>query len=121
TSTTVSGGTVAPSAFTAGIITTVAGSSSTSLGDGGPATSAGLGSAIGVAFDSAGNMYVADWVGDRIRRVSPSGTISTFAGTGSTGFSGDGGQAVSAMLSGPSDVAVDSSGNVYIADTDNHR
>ena len=74
----------------------------------------------GVAVDSAGNIYIADTVNDRIRKVS-GGTITTVAGNGSIGFSGDGGPATSASLRAPTGVAVDSAGNLYIADTCNHR
>lgn len=111
-----------------GTITTVAGSS-TSIGlggfsgDGGPATSAQLNSPTGVAFDSAGNMYIADFGNYRIRRVDTSGIITTIAGIGSAGGSdtGDGGPATSATLTGPTDIAVDGKGNVYIADTEHVR
>jgi hypothetical protein len=70
--------------------------------------------------DSAGNLYIADWQNNRIRKVS-NGVISTVAGTGTRGFSGDGGPATSAQLAYPQSVAVDSAGNLYIADTSNSR
>lgn len=107
----------------AGIVTTVAGTGEQGFtGDGGPATSAQLDSPAGVAVDATGNIYVADTHNQRIRKVSVSdGTISTIAGTGVAGFFGDGGAATSAQLSNPTALAVDSSGNLYIADTDNHR
>jgi sugar lactone lactonase YvrE len=106
----------------AGEINTVAGNGSFGFsGDGGPATSAQLGSPPGVAVDSAGNLYIADSFNHCIRKVTPSGVISTVVGTGSPGFSGDGGPAISAMLNGPSGVAVDSTGNLYIADRGNFR
>ncbi len=105
----------------AGIVTTVAGTGEQGFaGDGGPATSAQLDSPAGVAVDAAGIIYIADTHNQRIRKVS-NGTISTIAGTGVAGFSGDGGSAASAQLSNPTALAVDSSGNLYIADTDNHR
>ena len=90
-------------------------------GDGGPATSAEIYFATGVAVDSAGNVYIADADNARIRMVDPSGTISTIAGTGVSGFAGDGAAAAGARLSTPEGVAVDPSGNIYIADTGNSR
>jgi uncharacterized protein (TIGR03437 family) len=105
----------------AGIISTVAGSGYVgSSGDGGPATSASLAGASGVAVDAAGNLYIADG-SSRIRKVTPSGIISTVAGSGVWGFFGDGGPATSAALAGASGVAVDAAGNVYIADHSNCR
>ena len=88
-------------------------------GDGGPAASAKVGDPIGVAADAAGNVYIADSTNNRIRRVSPSGTISTIAGVTRFGYSGDGGPALAAQMWSPRGVAVDRSGNVYIADTEN--
>ena len=103
-----------------GTITTFAGGGS-SLGDGGPATSARVRNPHGVAVDGQGNVYIADRVDHRVRKVSPAGTISTFAGTGAGGFSGDGGPANSARLFAPWGVAVDGKGNVYIGDAQNYR
>ncbi len=97
-----------------GIITTVAGGGATSLGDGGPATSAQV-QPWGVAVDSAGNLLIAEYVGHRIRKVSPDGIITTVAG-GGTVYPGDGGPAISAQLSGPGALAVDAAGNLFIAD-----
>jgi sugar lactone lactonase YvrE len=103
-------------------ITTVAGTGvAGSAGDGGPATTAQLTSPEGIAVDQAGNLYIADRDNHRIRKVTPEGTISTFAGTGAAGFSGDGGQATAAQLRNPQAVTVDGAGAVYIADTGNHR
>ena len=104
-----------------GVITTVAGNGAEGFsGDGGPATGAALDSPYGVAVDSAGNLYIADTLYDRIRKVSASGVITTIAGGGSPGL-GDQGPATSASLSGPYGVAVDSAGNLYIADSYNQR
>jgi sugar lactone lactonase YvrE len=106
---------------TSGTITTVAGNGTASFsGDGGPATSAGLWAPYGVAVDSLGNLYIADQSNNRIRKVA-SGTITTVAGNGSVGFGGDGGLAVNAGLYHPAGIAVDGSGNLYIADQSNNR
>ena len=90
-------------------------------GDGGPASSAQVNRPSGVAMDSFGNLYVADTANNRVRRISPGGAIDTVVGFGPAGFSGDGGPAVSALLNQPTGVAVDSTGNLYIADTGNNR
>lgn len=105
-----------------GTISTVAGNATfVDSGDGGLATAAGLGFPDGVALDSAGNLYIADNSGNTVRRVSPSGTISTYAGTGVRGLAGDGGPAIQATLYAPRGLAVDSAFNLYIADTANNR
>jgi len=104
-----------------GIIVTVAGGGTAGLGDGGPATSAQLKNPVGVALDAAGNLYIADQVNYRVRKVSASGIIITVAGNGTQGFSGDGGPATSAQLYYPTGVAVDGAGNLYIADSGNNR
>jgi uncharacterized protein (TIGR03437 family) len=96
-------------------------------GDGGPATKAGLSNPAGIAIDSAGNLYIADTTENRVRKVSTSGVITTFAGSNSGSYSGDGGPATQAGLSflnsHPSlaGVAVDQAGNVYISDTNDER
>jgi uncharacterized protein (TIGR03437 family) len=105
-----------------GIITTVAGNGVTGYsGDGGPATSASLSEPFGVILDGSGNLYIADTYNNRIRKVSSTGIISTIAGTGIAGFSGDGGPAVSAMIYDPFAIAIDGSGNLFIADSENNR
>jgi uncharacterized protein (TIGR03437 family) len=105
-----------------GVITTVAGSGIFgSTGDGGPAVQASLNEPRGVAVDDAGNLYIADTRNHRIRRVSPDGVITTVAGSGLPGDGGDGGQAASAGLNFPTGLAVDAAGDLYIADTGNHR
>jgi sugar lactone lactonase YvrE len=106
----------------AGVINTVAGNGIPGFsGDGGPATAAQLGNPTGVAVDSAGNLYFSDVHFHRVRKVTPDGIISTVAGTGTGGFSGDGGSATAAQLNGPIGVAVDSGANIYIADQSNFR
>ena len=106
-----------------GVITTVAGNGVASYGgDGGAATSAELDDPFDVAVDSAGNIFIADTGNNVIREVSAAtGKISTVAGNGSSGFSGNGGPVTSAKLKLPEGVAVDSSGNILIADTFNFR
>jgi sugar lactone lactonase YvrE len=101
----------------AGIITTVAGNGTAGYsGDNGPATSAQLHQPQGVALDSAGNLYIADIYNQAIRKVNPAGIITTVAGNGTTGYSGDNGPATSAQLDGPEGVAVDSADNLYIVE-----
>jgi uncharacterized protein (TIGR03437 family) len=104
-----------------GAVTVVAGDLSDGFsGDNGPATSAQLWSPGGVAVDSAGNIYICDPTNQRVRKVS-NGIITTIAGNGTEGFSGDNGPAFYAQLNGPGGVAVDSSGNVYVTDSGNGR
>ena len=110
----------------AGIITSVAGYDPQAgqdrySGDGGPATAAQLNNPQGVAVDAIGNLYIADYGNYRIRKVSPDGTITTIAGNGTSGHSGDGGPATSAQLNAPRGIAVDASGNIYVADSDSVR
>jgi uncharacterized protein (TIGR03437 family) len=105
-----------------GIISTVAGTVKTGFnGDNQPATSASLTDPEGIAVDVAGNLYIADSSNQRIRKVSPQGMITTIAGTGLQGFSGDGGPGPLAQFSHPTDVSVDNLGNVYVADSGNGR
>ncbi|WP_111631310.1 NHL domain-containing protein [Larkinella arboricola] len=107
---------------TNGIITTVAGFSRNSdFGDGGPALKASLNFPHSVAVDGQGNLFIADESNHRIRKVTPNGIITTVAGNGVRGFSGDGGVAISARLNFPTGIEVDSQGNLYIADKGNHR
>jgi hypothetical protein len=106
----------------AGTITTVAGNGTYAFsGDGGPATAAGLRAPLGVTVMPDGGYLIADAGTARIRRVSPAGTITTVAGTGTPGFSGDGGPATAAQLYAPSGVAAMPDGGYLIADTGNSR
>jgi hypothetical protein len=106
----------------AGIISTVAGNGVPGFsGDSGPATSAQLRLPLGVAIDGAGNLYISDLTDARIRKVNPAGVISTLAGIGKFGFSGDGGPATSASLAAPAGLAVDGAGNLYVGDSENNR
>jgi hypothetical protein len=105
-----------------GIITTIAGNGTNGFfGDGGPATNASLFNPAAVAVDGFGNLYIADEANNRVREVAPDGIISTFAGDGTNGYSGDGDAATNADLANPTGVAVDAAGNVYIADRNNNR
>ena len=113
---------VFPASGFGGYTTLIAGNYNTSgfSGDGGPATAAELNNPGGLAVDAAGNLYIADTGNNVIRKVDPSGTITTVAGAYPGGtYSGDGGPATDATLAGPTAVAVDSAGNLYIADTGN--
>jgi trimeric autotransporter adhesin len=106
----------------AGVISTVAGTGIAGFsGDGGPATAAQLNAPAGVAVEDDGNLFISDTNNQRVRQVTPDGTIQTIAGQGTAGFSGDGGDAPSAQLSTPAGLALDGAGDVYIADSGNHR
>ena len=108
----------------AGIMTTyagVGGGAGGFAGDGGPATAASIDNPWGIGTDLTGNVYIADFANERIRKVDLAGNITTFAGNGGTGFSGDGSAAVGAKLRDPAGVSADATGNVYIADYNNHR
>jgi sugar lactone lactonase YvrE len=106
-----------------GTITTVAGTGSAGFtGDNGPATSARLNTPRSTAFDADGNLYVADSANHRIRRIdATSGLITTVAGTGTSGFNGDGISATAASLWSPREIAFDADGNLFIADSRNNR
>jgi hypothetical protein len=106
--------------YTSTNIANVAGNGSGGYsGDGGPATSAQIGNYGGVVVDSSGNFYFADQSSARVRKVTAAGIISTFAGTGTQGYNGDGILATSAKLNSPTGLAVDTAGNLYIADAGN--
>ena len=105
-----------------GVITTVAGNGYRGYsGDGGPATEARLNYPHDVSVDSQGNLYIADYSNNRIRKVDTSGIITTVAGNGSLGYGGDGGPATAASIGMPYEIAVDDAGNIYIADFYNLR
>jgi uncharacterized protein (TIGR03437 family) len=105
-----------------GVITTMAGDGTQSFsGDGGPATMAEFDRPMSIAVDGGGNLFIADTFNDRIRKVTADGLITTVAGNGQAVWSGDGGLATIAPLWFPEDVAVDGSGNLFIADTGNNR
>jgi sugar lactone lactonase YvrE len=110
-----------------GIIITIAGNGRIGYsGDSGPAVEAALrtfgpAGASGIAADSSNNLYFADQGNQRIRRIGADGTVSTVAGSGEAGFAGDGGNPNHAKLNYPSGVAIDATGNMYVADSGNHR
>jgi sugar lactone lactonase YvrE len=110
-----------------GIIRTVAGTGPEGIntgtfgGDGGPAVAAQLQEPTFLILDGAGNIYFSDRDNDRVRRIDADGTITTVAGTGQGGFSGDGGPATKAALNGPAGLAIDAHGNLFIADANNNR
>jgi sugar lactone lactonase YvrE len=106
-----------------GVVNLFAGNGSAGPYDGESSSAAAvtLGAPSGMAFDTAGNLYVADTAQNRVRKITPAGAISTFAGNGTPGFSGDTGLAANASLNAPTGLAVDASNNVFIADTGNQR
>jgi len=107
---------------TSGIITTIAGTGAAgALGDGGPATMAQLNAPFGVAADTAGNVYITDQGNQEIRKINTSGIISTFAGTGAAGYSGDGGPATDASINTPWGIFTQPDGVVYFSDHYNNR
>ena len=108
-----------PVSVNAQIITTIAGGGTG--GDGVPATAASIYDPNGLAFDAYGNLYFADNLGSLVRKIDTSGIITTIAGTGTTGFSGDGGPSTAAQIDQPPGITVDAIGNLYIADAQNNR
>jgi sugar lactone lactonase YvrE len=107
---------------TAGIITTIAGTGIAGFGgDGGPATAAAFDNPISFSFDSHGNLYIADQLNHRIRMINTFGIVTTVAGTGTPGFSGDGGPAIACAFYYPNAVFVDHLDNVWMADNGNQR
>jgi uncharacterized protein (TIGR03437 family) len=108
-------------ATSTGIISTIAGFREGFGGDGSVATGASLDTPTAVVFDAAGNLYIADTLNHRIRKVGTDGIIHTIAGTGSPSSSGDGGPATSASLNTPEGLAVDGSGNLYVSESGGHR
>jgi sugar lactone lactonase YvrE len=106
---------------TTGMITTIAGGGTSTLADGGAATAGGLSAPSSIAFDASGNLYIAEQDDNRIRKVDISGIITTVAGDGTFGYNGDEIAATSAKLATPSGIAIDSKGDLYIADFNNYR
>jgi poly(3-hydroxybutyrate) depolymerase/sugar lactone lactonase YvrE len=105
-----------------GTVSTIAGTGAAGFsGDGGPAPAAQLQAPWGLAVDSAGNLFIADTGNHRVRKVAPDGTITTVAGIGTRGFSGDGGKATAAQFNQPCGVAADSQGNLFVVDRLNYR
>ncbi|MEV5550749.1 Teneurin-2 [Streptomyces sp. NPDC052309] len=120
--TTTSGSGAGSPRLTDGVITTVAGTGEPGHGgDGGPATEARFNEPRGLALDSSGTLYVAEWNGHRVRAVSPGGVVTTVAGTGVTGAGADGVPALASALDHPIDLAVDAHGRLYVADCFSHR
>jgi sugar lactone lactonase YvrE len=107
--------------LTSGLITTIAGSTPGFSGDNAPATASQLDLPTALALDPANDLYVADTGNHRIRKIAASGLITTIAGNGTQGFSGDAGPAISAAIDSPAGIALDSASNLYLADTHNHR
>jgi sugar lactone lactonase YvrE len=107
---------------TTGILTTLVGTGEAGYsGDGGPAKAAALSAPISLAVGPDGSIFIAADAHDRIRKIGSDGIIQTMAGTGEHVFGGDGGPAIAASLKGPSDIAIDRRGNLFVADTFNHR
>ena len=112
---------ICPHLCTSQIINTIAGNGTAGFsGDGAAATLASINNAGHVAIDASGNIFITDYNNNRIRKVNPAGIISTFAGTGVAGYSGDGGPAISARLNHPNVIAFDALGNIYFGDANNN-
>ncbi len=104
-----------------GIVSTIAGNGFLEYdGDGVPATTTSLNEPAGLAFDSAGNLYIADYYSNRVRKIGPDGIITTVVGNGEAGYSGNGGVATAARLNGPDGITFDAQDNLYIADQENN-
>ena len=110
-----------------GIITTFAGTGKSArkpdrsaIGDGGPAVNATIVGARAVCIDGRGNTYICEREGNAIRKVDPAGTMTTIAGTGAVGYSGDGAAAIRAIFNGPKGLRADAEGNLFVVDTENH-
>ena len=105
-----------------GVIGTVAGNGHPGFsGDNGPASAAQLNQPYGLALDAAGNLYIADYGNQRVRKIGANGNITTVAGNGASGAYADGGPATAALLLGPHDLATDAAGNLYISELIGHR
>jgi gliding motility-associated-like protein len=105
----------------AGVISTIAGNGvNANAGNGGPATAASLAAPWRIADDAAGNLYVADPLNERVRRITPAGIIDNYAGNGTSGYSGDGGPAINAQLYVVAGICCDPAGNLYITHSSNH-
>jgi streptogramin lyase len=115
-----SGDNVVREVTAAGVINRIAGTGKAGLGKGAQATHSALDHPETVAVDAQGDVYIADTLNNRVVKVTPKGKISTVAGNGTAGYSGDGGRAASAKLSEPTGVALDAKGDLYIADASNN-
>lgn len=107
---------------TSGVITTIAGTGiSGHTGDGGPATSAKIGPAVAIMVDSVDNIFFTEWTYNTVRKINTAGIITTIAGNGTVGFSGDGGPATAAQFAGPNTLLIDKKGNIYVCDLINNH
>ncbi len=114
--------TLTANAMPSSVLLTIAGNGAPGLGgDGGQATSANMGLSARITYDNGGNLYVCEYDLHRVRKIAPDGQISTVAGIGASGFSGDNGPAIQARLNAPVGIAVDKNGNLYISDYINQR